>query len=865
MNISNKTRRVWKSADGVSISSLAFALVLAGSSLTAQAGLITSDLSDSFTANKQSGFGGLEFTNIDVVLNDFPNSTFNVMTGEYFFSVASDHTYEARVYDDDVQTTLLGKALAKDWPVGEPVGIKIVNDDTDVKEGRATNCIMSTSYLDDHFLDTADPKQVICSGPFQSHKRYKLAMLPTTVAGGPGAEKGIDLVFNVEQDGTSRDYQVFQKINNWTDKRLAGFTIQVGTGQGASFVPASDTTTGVGVANLSLSVPVAVWGRTNQNANFSTGLFGPRDVKHDRPHGYFDPDTRAGFVFNEYGAGKIGDASGQTDTLTSGPTLGSDYDDVPAGALAAAGQFGNWLPNSMLPFGIFYDEDANPDTDNLLVAWYGHHPTIGGLRWMTGVDTAEPVDPLESFKLVAPETITTVWANDPLYSMAVIDDLVNVGLNYNVTIADISSFPGYDADPALNAATFTIRITPVLEAVATPAPAYVDQIPDPSLAYLLSNAIINLTPFPESAIVDEFVPGSVLTVGVGDADLNLIKDPADPDAIESATIVVSTAGDVVPSAPLTLTELGPDRGVFAANLPSQFSDVAPGTVVTVTYNDASGPGDITASLTASGLAPPGTLQFTPVDYTVEENEGSIDVLVTRTGGDTGEVAVEYQTVSGTAIGGEDYITDAGNVTFADGDAVTKTVTVMLINDTAAELDKSFSLLLSNAQGGATLGAADTATVSLTDNDVAPPGSLQFNPVSYEVARNGGSITLTVERVDGKAGEATVDYLTLAGTAHGGEDYVVQTGTLTFANGSTTSQPITVQILNDGTADGDEVFTIQLSNVTVADMGAADLATVTIDDTLVYYGTSNDGLFSFSWMTIGLVIIGLLARAGRKPR
>ena len=68
---------------------------------------------------------------------------------------------------------------------------------------------------------------------------------------------------------------------------------------------------------------------------------------------------RAGFVFNEYGAGNTGDASGQIDTLTSGAKLGSDYPDVPAGAGAAAGQFGNWLPNSMLPFGIFYDDDAN--------------------------------------------------------------------------------------------------------------------------------------------------------------------------------------------------------------------------------------------------------------------------------------------------------------------------------------------------------------------------------------------------------------------------------------------------------------------------------------------------------------------------
>ncbi len=114
---------------------------------------------------------------------------------------------------------------------------------------------MSTSYLDPNFLDTDDPQQVPCSGPFQSHKRYKLAMLPTTVDGGAGAEEGIDLVFNVgpEEPG-SRDYQVFQKINNWTNGRLDGFKIEVGTGIGTAFKPASDVA-GPGVENLSLSVP----------------------------------------------------------------------------------------------------------------------------------------------------------------------------------------------------------------------------------------------------------------------------------------------------------------------------------------------------------------------------------------------------------------------------------------------------------------------------------------------------------------------------------------------------------------------------------------------------------------------------------
>ena len=135
----------------------------------------------------------------------------------------------------------MGIVLAKDWPIGEPPGIKIVNDDTGkIPDGRPTNCIMATSYLDGAFLDSTDPQQVLCSGPFQSHKRFKVAMLPTTVADGAGFEEGIDLVFDVEAEAGSRDYQVFQKINNWTDGRLDGFTIEVGTGIGTDFVPASD-------------------------------------------------------------------------------------------------------------------------------------------------------------------------------------------------------------------------------------------------------------------------------------------------------------------------------------------------------------------------------------------------------------------------------------------------------------------------------------------------------------------------------------------------------------------------------------------------------------------------------------------------
>ena len=698
MKISTDKSRIQSVHKRPSILITAMAVSLAVISLSAQAGKITS-IPSATVPGVQDGFGGWNLDNVVVNINGtqgaigtVDTSWFDPSNGAYSFAVDSDHSYSTDIKDD--VGTIMGYALAKDWPVGEPAGIKIVNDDLDVKD-KPTNCIMSTSYLDGHFLDEADPLPVLCSGPFQSHKRYKVAMLPATVANGPGFEKSIDMVFNVEDDGSTipRDYQVFQKINNWTGLRLTGFTIEIGTGVGTAFIRASDTLNGgAGVTNLSLSVPVAVWARANQNANFSTGLFGPIDLKHDRPAGFFDPDTRAGFIFNEYGAGKIGDASGQTDTLTSGPTLGSDYADVPPGTAAVsatANQFGNWLPNTMLPYGIFFDDDGNPDTDAELKAWYGYNPVFLTFGWMRGV--------ADNFIKVEDTTIDT-WSSNPLYSMGEIDDLVNVGLNYVVTVGDVSTF-----------SNFTIRITPIAETVATPVPDYVGMAPSPPLVYASNDADVSLTPFPE------FIPGSLLTTRVGDADRNNLVQ------IDTVNVNVSATGTTVIAAePLILTELGINRGVYVANLPDKFSNVAAGTTVHVTYTDTTTdtttPGDITVSSTAVASLPAGVLQFNPVSYTVAENDGSLLVAVERTDGSDGIVTVDYQTTYDTAIGGEDYIADTGTLTFGDT-IVSQTIPVLLVNDTVAEGEESFSIVLSNAQGGGvTLGAASTATITITDTD-----------------------------------------------------------------------------------------------------------------------------------------------------
>ena len=238
------------------------------------------------------GYGGFNMDNVEIVINEDleslvneAGSSFDELTGQYEFSEDSAHVYAGHVYDATEGGTEMGLVLAKDWPVGEPPGIKVVNDDYLVKYPKPQNCIMSTSFLEGHFLDDYQPLPVNCSGPYQSHKRFKIPMLPTTVDGGVDS---VDLVFNVEEDpdGPTRDYQVFQKINNWTDQRLAGFTLEVGFGVGSEFQSVEDA--GVSFENLNISVPSEIW-NANQLAHFSTGLFVPED-QHTGEVGYFDPE-----------------------------------------------------------------------------------------------------------------------------------------------------------------------------------------------------------------------------------------------------------------------------------------------------------------------------------------------------------------------------------------------------------------------------------------------------------------------------------------------------------------------------------------------------------------------------------------------
>lgn len=299
----------------------------------------------------------------------------------------------------------------------------------------------------------------------------------------------------------------------------------------------------------------------------------------------------------------------------------------------------------------------------------------------------------------------------------------------------------------------------------------------------------------------------------------------------SQSIIIPILDDAIVEAPETFT-------VTLAN-PESATLGAPATT-TVTINDVEN----------------GSVQFSSPTYTVSEDGGSLTVTVTRTGGSTGSVTVDYSTSSGTATSGADFTATSGTITFLAGDSTPKTFNVPILPDALAEGPENFALTLTNPTGGVVLGATPTAVATIDD---AVNGSVQFNSATYTVNEDGGFLTVTVTRSGGSSGSVSVNYATSSGTATSGADFTPTSGTITFLAGDTAPKTFNVPILPDALIEGPENFVLTLSNPTGgATLGATATAVATINDATIaaapqvpVFGPLGRLLLIFSTSMIGL--------------
>lgn len=222
------------------------------------------------------------------------------------------------------------------------------------------------------------------------------------------------------------------------------------------------------------------------------------------------------------------------------------------------------------------------------------------------------------------------------------------------------------------------------------------------------------------------------------------------------------------------------------------------------------------------------------DATANESAGFMTFTVTLNQPSSGPVSVNYQTVPGTATSGADYTPVAGTLNFEPGQT-SLTVTVPIQPDTSPEGSENFSLVLSQPQQTAIADGTGLGTIVDTASGTEPTVSLTGPALVNEGA---GYAVYTVTLSAPSTTPVTVSYGTTDGTATAGSDYTATTGTVSFPPGATT-QTIVVPILNDGTFEGPETFTLNLGAPTNATLGTGSVTTTVTDDGNGSGGTDDD--------------------------
>jgi Tol biopolymer transport system component len=145
----------------------------------------------------------------------------------------------------------------------------------------------------------------------------------------------------------------------------------------------------------------------------------------------------------------------------------------------------------------------------------------------------------------------------------------------------------------------------------------------------------------------------------------------------------------------------------------------------LTSNNAA---DLQPALQPKGLIIPppsqgaSLVQFSATDYNTDEGQTSATLTVTRSN-TSAAASVDFATINGTATNRTDYTYNSGTLTLAAGES-TKTLTVLITDDAIIENDETLTVTLSNPSG-ASLGALNTATVTILNNDTARPS---VNPI-----------------------------------------------------------------------------------------------------------------------------------------
>jgi len=309
------------------------------------------------------------------------------------------------------------------------------------------------------------------------------------------------------------------------------------------------------------------------------------------------------------------------------------------------------------------------------------------------------------------------------------------------------------------------------------------------------------------------------------------------DYVAGSGILMFTSGQI--SQPITVQAIG-DTVLES----SESFNVTLSGAFNATISDASAVGwllndDVGIYIQPDTFHDEGNLGFTNYDFTVN-----------LTGAYTLPIGVNWTTADGSALAADnDYVPASGSLTFNPGET-SKPITVQAVGDAKVEINETFFV---NLSGGVNASIIDSSVVgTIVNDDTTSTVSITF----YSSTEGNSGLTTFSFPVNLSAPSSdvvSVSFATTDGTALAGSDYTAASGVLTFDPGEV-EKLISVDVRGDDVHEGDEFFTVELSdpmNATISVPTATgtilndDALALSIDDVSQMEGNSATSGFSFT--------------------
>ena len=216
------------------------------------------------------------------------------------------------------------------------------------------------------------------------------------------------------------------------------------------------------------------------------------------------------------------------------------------------------------------------------------------------------------------------------------------------------------------------------------------------------------------------------------------------------------------------------------------------------------------------------------------------------------VSVFFESSDISAEAGRDYTSSRGIVVFESGSTEGVVTITVLEDELDEEAEETFQVMLLQPTNAAIVRAAATGTI--VDNDGMP--LLRIGDIT--ASEDGGEAVFTVSLSVPSMRMVSATYRTFDGTAQAGTDYVMASGTLTFAPGEV-EEEVRVRLIRDERDWREETFSLALESAWNATLEDAIATATIVEEASIEEGVLAAHLARFARTASGHVVEAMAER------